>query len=112
MKRREYYSARTKKNPSVLRLDLSTLLKIFYSLYKDFEEKGYFQDSFGYWCVDRGNVPGTLGPNIGAMVLRKLRKDNLWTIDVCWEQYSEEDLFDVIELLFDCISKPIDGYYH
>ena len=27
-------------------------------------------------------------------------------------QYSEDDLFDVIEFLYDCVSKPIDGYYH
>jgi hypothetical protein len=113
MKRREYYSVRIKKNLSGLRLDLATLLKLFYSLYKDFEEKGYFQESFGYSCVDHdGHVAGTLGFNIGAMVLRKLRKDNLWTIDARWGQYSEEDLFDVIEFLFDYISKPIDGYYH
>lgn len=112
MKRREYYSIRTKKNPNAVRFDLSTLLKLFYSLYKDFEEKGYFQESFGYVCVDAGKVPGTLGPNIGTLFLRKLRKDNLWTIDACWEQYSEEDLFDVIEFLFDYVSKPVDGYYH
>jgi len=112
MKRREYYSARTKKNPNVIRLDLPTLLKLFYSLYNDFEEKGFFQESFGYDCVDNGNVPGIFGSNIGAVFLRKLRKDYLWPIHACWEQYAEEDLFDVVELLFDTVSKPIDGYYH
>jgi hypothetical protein len=72
----------------------------------------YFQEAFGYNCVDAGKVSGTLGYDIEAQMLRKLRKANLWPIwDKCLD-YSEDDLFDIIEFLYDYVSKPIDGYYH
>lgn len=85
--------------------------ELFYAMYRDFVEKGYFQQSFGYVCVDSGYVPGAIGKNIGAFFLRKLRKD-LWPVDDSWETYGEEDLFDAIELLFDLVSAPVDGFYH
>lgn len=112
MMRREYYSVRTKKNPNSGRFDLISVKKLFYSLYMEFEEEGYFQESFGFECVDRGKVSGTMGSDIDAFFLKKLRKDNLWPISAKWMDYSEEDLFDVIELLFDCISHPLDGEFH
>jgi hypothetical protein len=45
-------------------------------------------------------------------MFRKLRKPDLWPIPEKCSGYSEDDLFDVIEFLFDYISKPVDGYYH
>jgi len=70
--------------------------------------------AFGYECVDLGNVPGKLGDNIEAQIVRSLRKTNLWPITPLCLDYSEDDLFDVIEFLFDWISKPVphDGDYH
>ena len=45
-------------------------------------------------------------------IFRKLRKSNLWPIEEKIENYSEDDLFDIIELMFDLISKPLEGIYH
>ncbi len=42
-------------------------------------------------------------------MLIALRKDNLWPVWARIETYKEDDLFDVIEFLFDKASKPIDG---
>ncbi len=108
---RRYYSARAGKNPNV-QLDLPVLLKLFKDLYFSFNAKDYFQEAFGYDCVDEGFVPGDLGHDIEAQIFRKLRKPGLWPIFEKWEHYSEDDSFDVIEFLYDHISKPIDGYYH
>ena len=88
------------------------LLRLFRDVYLQFSSKEYFQEAFGYVCVDADEVPGTLGIDIEAQMLRKLRKPNLWPIQEKCLGYSEDDLFDVIEFLFDCISKPLDGYYH
>jgi hypothetical protein len=88
------------------------MLKLFDALYWDFEGKGYFQEAFGYTCVDAGYVPGSIGGDIQAYFLTKLRKSNLWPISEKHQGYSEEDLFDVIEFLYDYISKPINGRYH
>jgi len=112
MKKRRYYSIRTGKNPKGDKIDLESLKELFNSLYGQLEKEGYFQEHFGYWCVDSGYVPGKLGPDIPATLLFHLRKKDLWPIGECIENYSEHDLFDIIEFLYDHISKPIDGYYH
>ena len=111
MKRR-YYSVRTGKNPNSGPIDLDTLKAMFRLLYKEFEAAGYFQEHFGYECVDAGSVSGKLGPDISVQIHFGLRKTNLWPIHEWLQHYSEEDLFDVIEFLFDHISKPLEGWYH
>jgi len=88
------------------------LLRLFRDSYLIFSTKEYFQEAFGYSCVDAGDVPGTLGSDIQAQMFRKLRKPDLWPIHEKCMGYSEDDLFDVIEFLFDYVSKPVDGYYH
>ena len=112
MTKRKYYSARTGKNPNATQYDLVILRRLFRDLYLQFDEKQYFQEAFGYFCVDAGDVPGTLGSDIEAQMLRYIRKDNLWPIQEKVLQYEEDDLFDVIEFLYDYVSKPIDGYFH
>ncbi len=85
---------------------------LFIDLYNSFDSKGYFQEAFGYDCVDAGYVPGKLDDDIGAYVRRKLRKLNLWPISSKYEQYTEDDMFDVVEFLYDHVSKPLGGRYH
>jgi hypothetical protein len=109
---RRYYSLRTGKNPKGADIDLKTLKALFKTLYVQWSNAGYFQEHFGYECVDAGQVPGALGDDIGAAVLFHLRKENLWPFLEHLEKYSEDDLFDVIEFLHDHISKPLEGYFH
>jgi hypothetical protein len=87
-------------------------LRLFYDIIRKFESDDYFQESFGYTCVDQGDVPGRLGLDIEAVVRRKLRKDNLWPIRTKYEAYTEPDFFDMVEFLHDAVSKPLDGSYH
>ena len=108
---RKYYSARVKKNPDVVQVTLDMLQRMFLAIYKSFDNRGYFQEAFGISCVDGGSN-GSLGSDIEAAMFLTLRKQNLWPIFMRCLYYSEEDLFDVIEFLFDHISKPIDGFYH
>jgi hypothetical protein len=109
---RRYYSLRTGKHPLGSKLDLVMLLKLFFKIYSEFERNGYFQEAFGYYCVDADYVAGSLGEDVGAYFLIKLRKDNIWPISESYQNYTEEDLFDVIEFLNDYVSKPIEGYHH
>jgi hypothetical protein len=107
-----YYSIRTGKNPNGGEFGLSTVLKLFKSLYSDLLEHDLFQEAFGYACVDMGEVNGTLGSDIDSVMMIELRKENLWPIlNVC-HAYSEEDLFDVIEFLYDHVSEGKEGRYH
>lgn len=109
---RTYFSVRTGKHPSGGRLDLAGLKRCFWDIYSEFERSGYFQESFGYACVDLGDVTGRVGQDVEAFFFRKLRKQALWPINYHLAGYSEDDLFDVVELLYDCVSKGTDGYEH
>ncbi len=58
-----------------------------------------------------GFVSGKL-VDVEYEIFIKIRKRNLWPIDDYVNDYSEDDLFDIIEFLYEYISKPIDGTYH
>jgi hypothetical protein len=109
---RRYYSTRTGKNPNGTNIDLSMLRILIYSVYSRLNDAGFFQEHFGYYCVDQGEVPGKLGADPGAVMLFKLRKQHLWPFPEKFNEFSEEDLFDIIEFLFDHCSKPVDGHHH
>jgi len=109
---RKYYSVRTGKNQGEMTYDLPLLKRGFLNVYKSFKARFYFQQAYGYDCTDQGFVSGLMGEDIEVFFLTKLRKPNLWPIETKIEGYSEDDLFDVIELLYDFVSKPLEGYYH
>jgi len=103
---------RTGKNLYPQSIDLTMFRRLFLEFYKKFLGRDYFQEAFGYDCTDAGEISGTLGFDIGAQMFLKIRKPNLYPIfDKCSE-YTEDDLFDVIEFLYDYVSKPIEGEYH
>jgi hypothetical protein len=98
---RKYFSPR--KNPDASRLDLPMLVNLFKTVYLDFLKNDYFYEK-------SGSVPGKLGADIEAQMFIKLRKSDLWPIEEKCNNYSEDDLFDVIEFLYDCVSEPIHRY--
>jgi hypothetical protein len=114
MRKTSYYSVRTGKNPLAKNFDLSTFRELFKSLFIELEVNGYFQEALGYECVDAGFVPGTLGHDLAAILLLELRKRNMIPIRDRIETYSEDDLFDIIEFLYEHCAKPIrdTGRYH
>lgn len=112
MAEKQYYSMRTGKNPYSQQLDLDMLLRLFGSVYDDFIGRQYFDEAFGYDCVDMDYVPGTLGPDIEGQMFRNLRKAGLWPVAEKLSSYGEDDLFDVVEFLHDHVSKPTGGRLH
>lgn len=111
--RRTYYAERNGIGPAGGRLDLPTIKTLFLSEYTRLELAGYFAEHFGFWCIDEPDrIEGLLGADIGARMLFSLNKPNLWPIEKRFESYSEDDLFSVIEYLFDHVSKPTSGQMH
>ena len=106
---RKYYSRRSKSNFSI---NLDQLLELFKSVYQDFESKSYFCELLGFSCVDSGFLPGIAGKDINGFFLRKLRKNNLFPIEENYMAYNEDILFDIIELLYDYVSFPLEGFFH
>lgn len=105
MTRRHYYSRRTGKNPKLVRLDLPSLKRLFLATYSSLSSRGYFAQALGQTC-EEGEIVGEVGADIEGFFLRRLRKTGLWPLYSQLESYAEEDLFDVIELLYDFASKP------
>lgn len=112
MRRKAYYSMRTRgPNDEPLQMGLHDVIRAIISVYSQFNTQHYFQEGLGYHCIDEGHVGGRVGEDVNAYLLRKLGKAELWPprIKVA---YSEDDLFDLIEFMYDCVGKPIEGGYH
>jgi hypothetical protein len=112
MTKRTYYSVRTGKHSTKGRIDFELLRDLFKDLYFEFANKGHFQQALGFSCVDREFIPGLAGDNVSAYVLRKLKKRKIWPVHVFADHYSEDDLFDLVEFLFDHAAKGVKGTFH
>lgn len=108
---RQYYSVRKGTNPNLHGLPLHDVLGLFSRVYTRLVQDGYFDESFGFECVDEGFVPGKVrDPDLE--ILLSIRKTDLWPVDEKSPFYEEDDLFDMIEYLYHHVSKPIDGRRH
>jgi hypothetical protein len=109
-KPRLYYSDRQKQGNRKI-IALPSLRKFFAALVRDFEHYGYLSQTLGTDCVD-GDIAGELIGGADAALEFSLGKNNLWPIKTMWSRYTEDDVFDLIEFIFDHISKPTDGFLH
>jgi hypothetical protein len=112
MAERRYYSQRTGKPRSTAALELNDLKRIFLSYFEQLEGQGYFHEALGYECVDTGFCAGTLGTDLQAELQLTLHRTNLWPIKDKIGFWDEDDLFDMIEFLFDHVAKPTSRWYH
>lgn len=107
---RRYYSMRTPESKDLL--DLATLKDVIYAVYSEFKSEGFFDRALGYPPFDFDSAPvvGTLGPDVARSVFARTRNKTLWPIEDFLPDYSESDLFTLIELLHDYIAQPLpDG---
>ena len=111
MIKRQYYSVRTGKISPDNEVNFEVLKRLFLVTYRKLETDGYFQKNFGINCTD-GYIEGELGSEIDAVIFVNLRKENLYPIYENLPNYSEDDLFDMLEFLHDHCSKGLDGHYH
>ena len=112
MRRKPYYSVRTGTHGyHESCMDLGELTGAIISVYSQFNTQHYFQEGIGYHCVDRGHVGGRVGDDVNAYLQRKVGKAGLWPPQERAE-YSEDDLFDLVEFMFDCAGKPVEVRYH
>ena len=110
--RRNYYSVRSGKRASAQGFSLADFKRFFSAAFDRMEEQGLFQEWFGYTCIDAGEILGRAGPDLELFVFRKLRRQDLWPLREKLGAYSEDDLFDVVEFLFDHASEGVDGTHH
>lgn len=106
-----FYSLRNGYNKCSAGLPLDDILSLFIGVYEELGQSGYFAEAFGYTCVDLGCIPGYVH-DVDLEILLHIRKKDLWPPSTRWHDYSEDDFFDIIEFLFQHISKPIGGDHH
>jgi hypothetical protein len=111
MIKRQYYSVRTGKITPDDEVNFDVLKQFFLLKLNKLNIEGYYQKYFGIDCTD-GSMLGLLGEDLGSIMFVNLRKKNLYPIIENLENYSEDDLFDVLEFLHDHCSKGINGIYH
>lgn len=105
MDERKYYSMRTGKSPITPKIDFPTLRRMFRSIFTSFVNVGYFEEAFGQQIPDKSFSGGIVGEDIEAFFWRRLHKMNLWPFEYKNHLSSEDDIFDVIELLYDVVSE-------
>lgn len=108
---RQFYSLRKGTNPNLKGLPLKDSLGLFVRMFTQLRMDGYFDEAFGYVCVDAGEVDGKVRDPELEMLLT-IRKTGLWPVHEKAPFYSEDDFFDVLEFLSLYVSKPIDGTMH
>ena len=116
--RRRYYSQRENGGKNDEEISLDKLKEFFGILYKEYREKKYFCEKLELGCcVDWEDK------DLSDLLFKRVRKTNLWHFfndentgpSGKLKNYSKNDLFDMIEFMFDNVSKPIlnDGdHYH
>lgn len=102
---------RTGVNPHPNGLPLKEVVGLFVRVFNELRTDGYFDEAFGFHCVDAGEVDGKVR-DIQLAILLSTRKRDLWPVHENSDGYSEDDLFDIIEFLFQHVSKPVDGHFH
>lgn len=121
---REYFSERQGRGPLAEPLPFERIRGLVIATFESFRDRGYMQESFGFECVD-GNRDGALGPNPSLYFLRAIMRSEVWPYwqwleapddpdagEYVWASWDADTLFDVVEVMHDLVSKPVDGEYH
>ncbi|WP_077530917.1 hypothetical protein [Vreelandella utahensis] len=106
-----FYSVRTGKNKNTEGFEFPEFLDLFFRSFRNFQDEGYFDEYLGWRCVDMGEVPGKVS-DVELDILLKIRKQGIWPIEANLGDLEEDDVFDLIEYLYQTVSKPIDGTFH
>lgn len=109
---RKYYSERQGRGPAVGGSDFPSLRRLGLSVIAELHEDGYFAEAFGFYCVDQGNVGGTVGRDVGAWFLRTIARDDIWPFVTHGDGWDADTFFDVLEALHDVASRPTERWYH
>ncbi len=120
---KQYFSERQGRGPKAEPLPFAEFRELVVNVFDQLREQHYMQEAFGYDCVDAGVVDGNLGSNPSAYFMRTIRRKGVWPyweaaqvgLDewmAPYEAWDEDCLFDVVEVLHDLISRPVDGRYH
>jgi hypothetical protein len=100
-------------NGDTTKIDLPLLRNLFLHIYRGLVGRGYFNEAFGYYCTDNNHdIQGSAGRDTASFFFLRLRKTELHPVETRCSYYTEDDLFDVIELLYDVVSATSGSVGH
>jgi len=108
---RDYYHLRAGPVPTP-EIDEQKLRELLRETISSLQETGFFQDAFGYHCVDRGPVPGRLGRSMADYLLTEAFMRIEDPVADHLEQLTEHEILALHEVLFHVVAKPLAGSYH
>lgn len=124
---RKYFAQRAGRGPVAKPLSFDAIALLLINEIDSFRARDYFQQAFGYECVDAGLVTGSTGANPSAHFLKTIGRSAIWpywepepgeyyagfeTPPARWQNWDRDTLFDVVEVLHDLVSKPVEGRAH
>src|SRR5690349_9857065 len=97
---RDYYNRRVGQGGQRPRLVLPEVARQLATIYKTIDGNGYLQRSFGYDCVDAGEVPGQVGTDfrIKLFIRTGIRIDG--AVGEAIEHADEVSLFTIAEFVY------------
>ena len=108
--KKKYYSERIGQKKTPIRLpDLRLAIRLLYDKYNN---SYYFQDAFGFECVDRGYVAGRMKSTMGKHITLKFLGKHVWPIEKYYYKWDENTCFDIIEYLHEFVAKPTSKNFH
>jgi hypothetical protein len=111
IRRRPLWSERQGRGPNAEPMSLERFRRLCFDDLDSFWRRDYFQQAFGYECVDAGPVGGELD-DPAAHFYRLTGRVDVWPYEVYGHGYDIDVLVEVIEALYDLVSKPLEGTYH
>ena len=104
---RVYYSQRKMATQPTLERSLPEIARRVRLLVQELNDEQLFAETFGYDCVD-GHGYSENSPE--QELDKRVGKPHLWSDDP--ETWSEDDLYDFIEVFYDLTARPTRGLLH
>jgi hypothetical protein len=101
-------------------MPFESLRRLVINVFDSFRHRGYMQEAFGIECVD-GDSDGTLGHDPDAYFFRTIMREGIWPYwpmlrtddpSAPYEAWDADTMCDVVEVMYDLISKPTKGRLH
>jgi hypothetical protein len=111
---RDYYNRRVGMAGERPRLALADVTRQIAAMYRTIDANGYLQRSFGYQCVDAGEVPGLHGTDLRMELFMRAGIKLDASVSDGIESADEVTLFTIVEFVHDHVAKPGEdaGHFH
>lgn len=109
---RDYYNRRVGVASQRPRLSLADVTRQLAAVYRTVDANGYLQRSFGYQCVDAGDVSGLHGSDLRMELYMRTGIKLDASVSDSIECADEVAMFTILEFLHDHVAKPCEGQGH